>query len=177
VILEALVQHLVGWGEEGAQWIADDAAAEHVVEAETLMGRAPPRPSTATPFFVKMGVKPREVEAQRLALASGVRTAIVVSFDEASGELVMEHLAGMSVSDWNGEEDADTPSEEYEHIRVILRQLAAVSISYPDVTGYNFIRLGAERAVIDFGHAELGDPCAFMQRFLDGHDGWNPEFR
>ena len=31
--------------------------------------------------------------------------------------------------------------------------------------------------VIDFEHSELGEPCEFMSRFIDGHNDWNPEFR
>ena len=129
------------------------------------------------PLYVKKGVKKHEVEMQSLALDAGVRAPKIVAFDEASGVLHMELLDGMDVSNYNGEGDECTPSEEYEQIRDIMRQLAAINISYPDLTGYNFIRDGTHISVIDFGDCERGPPCEFMQQFLDGHDGWNPDFR
>jgi tRNA A-37 threonylcarbamoyl transferase component Bud32 len=129
--------------------------------------------------FVKGGVRPNEVEMQRLAEASGACVPPVVSYDVARGELAMRRVAGMSVSNWFGEEDGDTPHEVYEKARGLHRQLVTAGISYPDITGYDLMldETNGELTLVDFERSERAAPCEFMRRFLAGHDGWNPDFR
>jgi len=50
---------------------------------------------------------------------------------------------------------------------------------YIDITGYNFIENDNKLWIIDFGHATYNYPRKmdeFVEKFLAGHNGWNPEF-
>ena len=123
------------------------------------------------------------------AFTCGLRVPRILSYTGATRQLVMEHVVGSSIADWYGEDDADTPAHVYQQVRVLMEGLAQAGISYPDITGYNIMHSVAADGVevdeesnnglvlIDMEHSELGTPCEFMRRFIDGHDGWNPEFR
>ena len=91
----------------------------------------------------------------------------------------MEHVEGMSVADTYGEEDEKTPTAVYQQIRMLMKQVAAAGISYPDITGYNVIESSGGRGLVlvDFEHSKCEEPDEFMRAFLAGHDGWNPEYR
>ena len=88
----------------------------------------------------------------------------------------------MTVADMYGEESEDTPQHIYDRIRIILTELQGIRISYPDITSYNFMIDEEENVwIIDFGHAnyirEGEEFDEFMQSFIEGHNGWNPDFR
>jgi hypothetical protein len=53
-------------------------------------------------------------------------------------------------------------------------------IEYIDITGYNFIEKDNKIYIIDFGDAEYSKKWKktnwFLEEFLNGHHGWNPDF-
>ena len=77
--------------------------------------------------------------------------------------LVMEHVSGMSVADLYGEGGDDTPAPVYQQARELMARVTEAGISYPDLAGCNLIQCD---------HAARSGPM-----FLDGHNGWDPEFR
>ena len=88
----------------------------------------------------------------------------------------------MSVADTYGDSDKSTPKEIYDRIRMIIKEMVKLSICYPDITGYNFmIDKNDKLWIIDFGHAYITNPKDkldhFVEKFINGYDGWNPDFR
>ena len=53
-------------------------------------------------------------------------------------------------------------------------------IEYIDITGYNFIEKDKKIYIIDFGDAQYSKKWKkinwFLEEFLNGHHGWNPDF-
>jgi serine/threonine protein kinase len=140
----------------------------------------------ASLVHVKRNVNPREVAMHDAAHAHGIRVPLVLSYREEIRVLLMEKiLDGSTVADWYGEADESTPPEVYAQVRAVVRQMEGAGISYPDITGYNFIMQCDDPeenddkriVLVDLEHSEFGPPGEFMRRFLDGHDGWNPEYR
>ena len=106
----------------------------------------------------------------------------VLSYDKISKKLILQKINGMSVSDFYGDDDKDTPIEIYNDIRIIISELLKIGICYQDITGYNFIKDKDDKIwVIDFGHAYVlpkdVEMNYFVKKFLDGFNGWNPDFK
>jgi RIO-like serine/threonine protein kinase len=90
----------------------------------------------------------------------------------------MDHL---SLADFYGINDVEFPKEIYECVRKIVQTLDNLGIDYPDITPYNFIEDdNGEIWIVDFEHASMRNQDEprneFMEKFLDGHDGWNPVY-
>ena len=88
----------------------------------------------------------------------------------------MEHL---SLAEFYGVNDVEFPKEIYQCVRKIIETLDSIGIDYPDITPYNFIEDDkGEVWIVDFEHATLREEDQprneFMEKFLNGHDGWNP---
>ena len=113
----------------------------------------------------------------------------IFAYDAISHIMVMEKIDGMTVADYYGESDDDTPTFVYDEIRKILTNLSILNIDYIDITGYNFIIKPEEIEqneyqsiwIIDFEHARIRkQPTTnndFLSSFLNGHNGWNPDFK
>jgi tRNA A-37 threonylcarbamoyl transferase component Bud32 len=93
----------------------------------------------------------------------------------------MEKVAGMSVSDFYGENFEDVPCDTMDKIRSVVQSLKDHNIIYPDITGYNFIEVNKKIWVIDFEHARFGfspkQTDTFVDKFLSGLPSWNPRFK
>ena len=82
--------------------------------------------------------------------------------------MVMEKISQVSVADMYGE---DIPEHIYDEIRNILIKLKEIGVSYPDITGYNFIGCGDLVWVIDFEHAYIPKRFdSFLEKFIDGRN-------
>ena len=67
----------------------------------------------------------------------------------------------------------------FSNIRNIIQTLYDHDVLYIDITGYNFIENDNKLWIIDFEHATYNHPRKtdpFVEKFLEGHNGWNPEF-
>lgn len=140
-------------------------------------------------WFVKHGVAAHEHAMQLHAHASGLPAPRVRSFEGCSGVLAMERLpkGSMSLSDYYGEEGV--PEAAFERVRALVgRMVDEAGLDFPDLTGYNFVATWTDPGgevdqlwVVDFEHARRvasrAQCCAFVRTFLEGHNGWNPEFR
>jgi tRNA A-37 threonylcarbamoyl transferase component Bud32 len=85
----------------------------------------------------------------------------------------------MNVSDYYGETSEHIDAELFTRIRNIIQTLYDHDILYIDITGYNFIENDNKLWIIDFEHATYNHPRKtdeFVEKFLEGHNGWNPEF-
>lgn len=111
-----------------------------------------------------------------------VKIPKIYAYDENNKIMIMEKIDGINVSDNYGENNNNTPDKIYDIIRKIIKNLADINIDYIDITGYNFIiDKNDDIWIIDFEHAYIRKPntCSndFITKFLDGHNGWNPQFR
>jgi tRNA A-37 threonylcarbamoyl transferase component Bud32 len=133
--------------------------------------------------FIKNSVERHEYELAHLSRKFlNIKTPSIISYDGKNKIMISEKIWSLNVADYYGDGDDKTPDNVYDKIRDIIRQLLNADIVYPDITGYNFIEdKNGEIWIVDFGHAYVKSPNAkvdsFVLKFLDGYNGWNPEFR
>ena len=146
----------------------------YIVEIYTYLMKA---------IHTKLNVEKQEFCIARIA-AKGLRipTPSIIHYDEESKIMQMSKINNCSVADFYGDADEQTPRYIYDQIRAIMTDLYEAGICYPDITGYNFIEDSNEKIwIIDFGHAYVKTPQQeddpFVLQFMNGHNGWNPEFR
>ena len=103
----------------------------------------------------------------------------IKSYNRKTKQMKMVRVGTMSVSDYYGETPEHIDAELFARIRNIIQTLYDHDILYIDITGYNFIENDNKLWIIDFEHATYNHPRKtdeFVEKFLDGHNGWNPEF-
>ena len=103
----------------------------------------------------------------------------IKSYNKKTKQLKMVRVGTMSVSDYYGETAEHVGDELFARIRNIIQTLYDHDILYIDITGYNFIENDNKLWIIDFEHATYNHPRKgdeFVEKFLEGHNGWNPEF-
>jgi len=109
----------------------------------------------------------------------------IISYDYHNKIMIMENIKGISISDYYGEEDYNVDESIYKRIHKIIKRLYDNGIEYPDITGYNFIETNNGIWIIDFEHARFIDTnkkdddkhTIFIKQFINGFNGWNPEFK
>ena len=129
--------------------------------------------------FIKHDVSEQEYKIHKYVVNLGVPAPKVYYYDRKTKTMAMQKLPGMSVSGYYGEDPDNVPEHVFTQIRKILKTLYMNNIEYPDITGYNFMVRNNKIHIIDFGHATCCDEYptdAFMLKFLNSHNGWNPEF-
>ena len=135
--------------------------------------------------FVKKGVSLHEYTMHKYIQALEiVNLPKIISYDLHNKTLNMERIPSDCISNIYGENDEDVDGEIYNKIRKIIKRLYDNDIEYPDITGYNFIEYQNKLWIIDFEHTKFCDASKkdnnhtkFIKRFINGHNGWNPEFR
>lgn len=130
-------------------------------------------------FIKKVDPKTIEKEAHFQHVASLHRFAPEV-YKTTDDEIHMEDLQEMCIADKYGDDPTAIPAYIWKAIRAILHTLYYDdSIEYVDITPYNFIEKDGKVYIIDFGHAEYvsNNMNWFLKEFLDGDNGWNPDFR
>jgi tRNA A-37 threonylcarbamoyl transferase component Bud32 len=100
----------------------------------------------------------------------------IIEYNYNTGDMMMEHLRELSISDMYGENFEDVPPYIIQEIRNIIKVLVNNGIYYPDITGYNFIEYEGKLWIIDFEHASFTHDD-FVEEFISGRNSWNPEFR
>jgi len=103
----------------------------------------------------------------------------IKSYNRKTKQLKMVRVGTMSVSDYYGETAEHISDELFARIRNMIQTLYDHNILYIDITGYNFIENDDKLWIIDFEHATYNHPKKtneFVEKFLEGHNGWNPEF-
>jgi len=130
----------------------------------------------------------REVEMQKIAVKYGF-TPKIIDFkleynkitSEYTGNIIMEHLNAPCLADIYSDDPAKIPKWIWIKIKEILQTLYDnEGIEYIDITGYNFIEKDNKIYIIDFGDAQYSNKFKkinwFLDEFLNGHYGWNPDF-
>jgi tRNA A-37 threonylcarbamoyl transferase component Bud32 len=103
----------------------------------------------------------------------------IKSYNRKTKQMKMVRVGTMNVSDYYGETPEHIDAELFTRIRNIIQTLYDHDILYIDITGYNFIENDNKLWIIDFEHATYNHPRKtdeFVEKFLEGHNGWNPEF-
>jgi len=124
-----------------------------------------------------------EIELQNIAASYEFTPKIYnTKFEKQKCTIEMENLQEMCLADKYGEKAKDIPEYFWDQIRNIIEILyTECNIEYIDITPYNFIEKDRKIYIIDFGHAYYSnkDGCVdyFFNKFLNGHNGWNPEFK
>ena len=103
----------------------------------------------------------------------------IKSYNKETRQLKMVRVGAMSISDYYGESAENIDDDLFTKIRNMIQTLYDHDILYVDITGYNFIENDKKLWIIDFEHATYNYPRKtdeFVEQFLGGHNGWNPEF-
>jgi tRNA A-37 threonylcarbamoyl transferase component Bud32 len=109
-----------------------------------------------------------------------VNTPKIYSYDKECKIMIMQKINHNCISDMYGEEDNHINDDLYSKIRDIIISLYNENIEYPDITGYNFVEdKDGKIWIIDFEHSryEINKKNSFVKKFMNGFNGWNPEFK
>ena len=129
----------------------------------------------------------REVEIQQFVSKFGFSSKIIdlkLTYDKVKdeyiGNITMEHLDTMCLADMYSDDPEKIPNIIWDKIRQIVKILYEEGIEYIDITGYNFIEKDNNIYIIDFGDARYTKKSVkinwFLEKFLNGYNGWNPDF-
>lgn len=131
--------------------------------------------------FVKTAVSEHEYSMQQYAYLNNIPVPEIYSF--SNNVMTMQMLPGMTLDQRYGQ---NVPDSAFERVRELVIQMDEIGIDYPDLTGHNFMATYDQCNVvdriwvIDFEHARrIRDrkQCSkFVRKFIDGHNGWNPQF-
>ncbi len=104
----------------------------------------------------------------------------IINYDRDSKKLTMQLIPSMSVADFYGADDFELiPVRIADEIRRTILALKTHNITYPDITGYNFIDYDYKVWIIDFEHCcfDFKGENKFVEDFIAGKvSTWNPEF-
>lgn len=134
-------------------------------------------------YYVKHGVSKHEYEIHKYVFESGkVLTPKIIEYDEEKKVLVLEQLDGMSVSDKYGDAYEKVPKRVQNKIRKNIKELKKLGIIYVDITGYNAYETPKGIYQLDYGDAkwegdETEEEKEYLNNYLKGIEGWNPEYR
>lgn len=135
-------------------------------------------------MFIKENVSLKEYKIHMYVYNLGlINVPKIYDYNKETKVLKMQKITNLSLSDFFGEESTNISDELFHKIRNIIQILYHNNIEYPDITGYNFIEKNNKIWIIDFGHASFNSSInenisdSFINKFLKGHNGWNPEFR
>ena len=134
-------------------------------------------------YFTKLNVDLHEYNMHNYIVHLNIlNVPKIINYDSKTKIIQMEKISGMSVADFYGESFESVPNSIISQIRKIIQILKLNNIIYPDITGYNFI-LDSDNNIwiIDFEHAKFGfvqsQSDNFVDSFIEGTNGWNPEFK
>ena len=133
-------------------------------------------------YYIKENVSLQEYEMQTYVYNSGiVNVPKIIDYDIETKQMKMVRVGVMNISDFYGEKSEDISVDLFERIRNIIKTLYENNILYIDITGYNFIESDDKIWIIDFEHASHIFPTqitknTFVEKFLNGFNGWNTEF-
>ena len=134
-------------------------------------------------YFTKLNVDLHEYNMHNYIVHLNIlNVPKIINYDSKTKIIQMEKISGMSVADFYGESFESVPNSIISQIRKIIQILKLNNIIYPDITGYNFILDSDSNIwIIDFEHAKFGfvqsQSDNFVDNFIEGTNGWNPEFK
>ena len=91
-------------------------------------------------LYIKEQVESNEYMIARIAHQGlHIPTPEIIYYNYKSKVMLMTKIHQCCIADYYGDGDNNTPDEIYIKIRKIISDLLMAGISYPDITGYNFI--------------------------------------
>ena len=133
------------------------------------------------PTFCKENVNNHEYQMHKHVYDLNiVNIPKIIKYDENTKTLHMEKIENYNISDMYGENSENVSSDLFSEIRDIIDKLYKKGITYPDITGYNFIESNNKIWIIDFEHSYFtnkNNTDKFVISFIDGLNQWNPEFK
>jgi tRNA A-37 threonylcarbamoyl transferase component Bud32 len=123
-----------------------------------------------------------EVELQKRAYKYVLTPKIYdVAYNDEQALISMKHLNEMCIADKYGDQPENISEKIWEQIHIIIDKLYnEAEIEYIDITPYNFIEKDNKIYIIDFGDAYYRTKSKkinwFLEKFLNGFNGWNPDF-
>ena len=131
---------------------------------------------------IPVSIAEDEVCFQKIAAELGISPEIhdivkgsdiwIVTMDDLNSDNTLSNIYG--------EDSNKIPDWIWTEIRYILNTLVDYGIEYVDITPYNFMEVDDKIFVIDFGDANYIRKEVpmnwFLKEFLDGYNGWNPDF-
>lgn len=134
--------------------------------------------------FTKKDVSYKEYLIHKMVHNMGICSPRIYDYNSDEKIMKMQKIPGMSIADMYGEDFKSVPKKIIKEIRKIVLQLYGAHIYYPDITGYNFMYADKKVWVIDFGDAFCQvtdereyDSVQFIEEFICGKNGWNPEYK
>ena len=130
-------------------------------------------------IYTKENVSLKEYEIHEYVYSLGiVNVPKILEYNQYTKQMKMVRVGEMNLSDFYGEKAKHISPELFDKIRNIIRKLYEHNVLYIDITGYNFIETDNEIWIIDFEHATYNPTKKnkFVEKFLKGFNGWNPEF-
>ncbi len=134
-------------------------------------------------YFIKINVDLHEYNMHNyIEHLNILNVPKIINYDSKRKIMQIEKINGITIVDFYGESFESVPNNIINQIRKIIETLKKNNIVYPDITGYNFIiDLDENIWIIDFEHAKFGfvqsQSDNFVDNFIEGTNGWNPEFR
>lgn len=137
---------------------------------------------TSTLIYTKENVSLHEYTLQSFVYnlqLDAVKVPKIISYDKDKRTMQMEKVGNMNISDFYGEDEKHISDKLFARIRLIIKTLYDSDITYPDITGYNFIEFDEDIWIIDFEHAtyKAKKKDAFVRKFINGLNAWNPDFK
>jgi tRNA A-37 threonylcarbamoyl transferase component Bud32 len=133
-------------------------------------------------IFIKQNVTKHEYMCHKMIYnLKKFNVPRIYSYDEKTQIMVLQKIHGLSLSDFYGEDSKNISNELFAEIRKIVEYLYNMDIIYEDITGYNFIYYQDKLWIFDFEHVKFGSKYknteSFVNKFINGHNGWNPNYK
>ena len=136
-------------------------------------------------YYVKTGVAHHEYFMQQYVYNMNiVNVPRIMAYDETTRTMAMERVGKNNLSHNYGEDATDVPDDIFNKVVRIVRTLVLHGISYPDLTGYNFVEdvsTNGKLWIIDFEHATMITPTVITNEHIcnicNGVQKWNPDFK
>lgn len=133
-------------------------------------------------IFIKQNVNKHEYDMHKyISQLNIINTPKIISYDNKNKTMTMEKINEDNISNIYGELSENIPTYIFDEIRNIINILYQNNISYPDITGYNFIEYDNKIWIIDFEHSYFTNSSKFtddfITEFINGLNNWNPEFK
>ena len=130
--------------------------------------------------FSKKNVSSHEYQMQKYIYDLNIlNVPKIINYDSNNKILEMEKINNFNISDMYGENSENVPISIFSEIRNIINILYQNGITYPDITGYNFIENDNKIWIIDFEHSYFtnnDNDDKFVNEFINGLNEWNPYF-
>jgi tRNA A-37 threonylcarbamoyl transferase component Bud32 len=130
--------------------------------------------------YIKQNVTPYEYHMHKHVYdLKIVNMPEIISYNKETKVLIMKKINNLNLSDMHGENESDIEEYLFDEVRKIIKTLYDNNIEYPDITGYNFIEHDGKMWIIDFEHSKISSVIKnqFINKFINGLNMWNPEFK